>query len=371
MEFIGKNCFKDLKSLIDNENFDRILLIVGSTSFEKSGAREKLESILEKRKKEILFKKKEYTDLSELIIAIDKISTFKPNLIITVGGGSVIDLAKISNCLVEENAYVEKIQNSSLELKKKYCKLVAVPTTAGSGAEVTSNAVLYINKIKYSVEGNLILPDFSFIDPELVMSVPKLLSASAGFDAMSQALESLLSVKSNDQSVKYAIKSLECSIDNLEQHINKQSFETATKMCNASFFSGKAINISKTTAPHAVSYPFTSFYGIKHGHAVSLTLCDFLSFNYQNLMNSKANFDLKHRFDLIFKSFKVNDIKDLNQKIEKILKNINLVSDLKKLKINKYSDVEKIVSNINSQRLKNNPVPLDVSKVKEILLKKI
>ena len=142
-------------------------------------------------------------------------------------------------------------------------------------------------------------------------------------------------------------------------------------MCNASFFSGKAINISKTTAPHAVSYPFTSFYGIKHGHAVSLTLCDFLSFNYQNLMNSKANFDLKHRFDLIFKSFKVNDIKDLNQKIEKILKNINLVSDLKKLKINKYSDVEKIVSNINSQRLKNNPVPLDVSKVKEILLKKI
>ena len=370
-EFIGKNCLDELSVLFEEKKLKKILIITGKNSFEKSGAKIKLEKLLQKKILKIFFKENDYPELNELKKFISVITSFKPDVILSIGGGAVLDLAKIGNCLCLEDNYVNKIKNGSLTVKKKFTKVIAIPTTAGSGAEVTSNAVLYIDKVKYSIEGKNIIPDYAFVDPELVLSLPKSLSASSGFDAMSQAIESLFSKKSNDESVKYAIKSLEYSYSHIENHVNQKTFSTAYNMCNASFFSGKAINISKTTAPHAVSYPFTAYFGIKHGHAVSLTLTDFIEYNFLKKNYSDAKFDLNEFFKLIFEIFKVNDLRELIPKINKILYNINLETNFNKLNISGKNTVEKIVSNINSQRLNNNPVPLTVKSVEEILLKKI
>ena len=320
-EFIGKNCLDELSVLFEEKKFKKILIITGKNSFEKSGAKIKLEKLLQKKILKTFFKENDYPELNELKKFISVITSFKPDVILSIGGGAVLDLAKIGNCLCLEDNYVNKIKNGSLTVKKKFTKVIAIPTTAGSGAEVTSNAVLYIDKVKYSIEGKNIIPDYAFVDPELVLSLPKSLSASSGFDAMSQAIESLFSKKSNDESVKYAIKSLEYSYSHIENHVNQKTFSTAYNMCNASFFSGKAINISKTTAPHAVSYPFKAYFGIKHGHAVSLTLTDFIEYNLLKKNYSDANFDLNQRFKLIFEIFKVNDFQDLIPKINKILYN--------------------------------------------------
>ena len=370
-EFIGKNCFDELSILFEEKNFQKILIITGKNSFEKSGAKAKLEKLLQNKNHKTFFKENDYPEINELKVFISAIDLFKPDVILSVGGGAVLDLAKIGNCLCLENNYVDKIKKGTLSITKKFTKVIAIPTTAGSGAEVTSNAVLYIDKIKYSIEGKNIKPDYAFVDPELVMSLPNALSASSGFDAMSQAIESLFSKKSNDESVKYALKSLEYSYNNIESHVNKKTFLTAYNMCNASFFSGKAINISKTTAPHAVSYPFTAYFGIKHGHAVSLTLTDFIEYNFLKKDYSDANFNLDSRFKLIFETFKVNGLKDLIPKINNILSNINLETNFSKLNISGSNNIEKVVSNINAQRLNNNPVPLTVNSVKEILIKKI
>ena len=98
--------------------------------------------------------------------------------------------------------------------------------------------------------------------------------ASAGFDAIAQALESLISMKSNDKSVEFAKKSLKISMKNYLNYINTPNIDNTLAMCQANL-SGEAINISKTTAPHALSYPFTAIFNVPHGHAVSLTLGDF------------------------------------------------------------------------------------------------
>ena len=87
-------------------------------------------------------------------------------------------------------------------------------------------------------------------------------------------------------------------------------------MLLASNLAGKAINISKTTAPHAVSYPFSSLFGLDHGHAVSLTLEKFLLFNFKNLKHSETSFDLYQRYKFIFEIFKVKNINELNDKIK-------------------------------------------------------
>ena len=141
-------------------------------------------------------------------------------------------------------------------------------------------------------------------------------------------------------------------------------------MCLAANLSGKAINISKTTAPHAISYPFTSFYNIKHGHAVSLTFEKFMKFNYINYNKSDCNFNLKKRYEDIFSIFKVTDINDFENFIINLKKKANLESDFVKLKIDLSNDFDRIMRGVNLLRLRNNPINLKKSDIKTILLKK-
>ena len=143
------------------------------------------------------------------------------------------------------------------------------------------------------MEGKAVKPDYFFLIPKFILNSSKIIKSSAGFDAISQAIESLLSNRSTHQSVIYAKESLKISLVNFQKFVNKPSYDNTMKMSIAANLSGKAISISKTTAPHALSYPFTSYFGIPHGHAVSLTLNDFLKFNYEHLKYSVSNFDLK------------------------------------------------------------------------------
>ena len=140
-------------------------------------------------------------------------------------------------------------------------------------------------------------------------------------------------------------------------------------MSFAANLAGKAISISKTTAPHAVSYPFTSFFNVSHGHAVSLTLNKFLKFNYENFKKAKCDFDLKKRYDIIFSLAGYKNINQLDKYLINIKKFAGLESNLKKLGVDIKKDYSKILSGVNILRLSNNPIELKKSDLKFILLK--
>ena len=370
-EFIGKNSLNNLKNLIKDLKIKKILIFCGKKSFLESGASELFKDLLKKTENKFFYKSFNYTEYQDLILSSKLVREFQPDIIIAVGGGSVLDLAKLSNVFCTLNFDKIKIKKSAFEIKKKFSKLIAIPTTAGSGAEATRHTVLYIDKNKYSIESSFILPDYIILDPDLIITAPNDISASSGIDALSQAIESLMSKRSNNESVQHSIKSLEYSSMFLEKHINQKSLDTTHKMSLAALHAGKAINISKTTAPHAISYPFTSFFGVKHGQAVSFTLCDCLNYNYTNLKFSKAPFDLKSRFNTIFKIFKVNSKLDLIGKLNSTIKNIGLSTDIKDFNVKKKDDINLILSNINQERLANNPVKIDVDFVKAMLTNKI
>ena len=190
-------------------------------------------------------------------------------------------------------------------------------------------------------------------------------------DAIAQSIESLLSKKSTNESVGYATQALKYLLPFYELHINNSNFETAYKMSIGALNAGKAINISKTTAPHAVSYPFTSEYGISHGHAVALTLLDFLKFNFENIILSKVKFNLNERYKIIFSEFRVENIDQLTGKLLKMSKNTGLELDLKKLDINRSDQIDNVLKGINQQRLSNNPIDIDLSVIRKILVSKI
>ena len=140
-------------------------------------------------------------------------------------------------------------------------------------------------------------------------------------------------------------------------------------MAIASNLAGKAISISKTTAPHATSYPFSSLFNISHGHAVGLFFESFFKFNYDNLDKSETSFDLKKRFDLIFNLFDVQNINDFNLKISLIKKQAQLEDNLQKLNIDINKSSDNIIKGINLLRLGNNPVKIGEKDIYNIISK--
>ena len=358
----------DVLKHINDKSFKKIFILCGKNSFFTSGANNLLKKINNKETK-FFYKQSKIPIIEELIEIINEIKNFKPDLFLAIGGGAVIDYAKIANVVDNRPDLAELILNYSFPFKKKYTKLTVIPTTAGSGAEVTSNAVIYLNGIKYSFESELLVPDFFFLVPEFLISAPNKIKASAGFDAIAQALESLVSVKSNEKSVEYASKSLRVSVNSYVAFLDNPTLKNATEMSIASNLAGKAISISKTTAPHAISYPFTSLFDVSHGHAVSLFFESFFKFNFENFDKSNTPFDLKKRFDLIFNLFDVSDIDSFNSKITLMKKKAKLQDDLIKLNINIKKSSGDILKGINLLRLSNNPIKITDKDIIKIITK--
>ena len=364
------NSAEDIKKFINDKSFKKIFILCGKKSFVTSGAENLFKKIIIDKEIKLFYKKSELPILEELIEIINGIKNFKPDLILAVGGGAVIDYAKIANVVEVREDLADLIVNYSYPFKKKYTKLTVIPTTAGSGAEATSNAVIYVDGIKHSFESELLIPDNFFLIPEFLISAPKKIKASAGFDAIAQALESLVSKKSNEQSVEYASKSLRVSVNSFLSFVNNPNMKNATEMSIAANLAGKAISISKTTAPHAASYPFTSLFNISHGHAVSLFFERFFKFNYDNLNKSETSFDLKKRFDLIFSLFDVPNINDFNSIISSIKKQAKLEDNMNLLNIDLDKNIEKIIGGVNLLRLGNNPVKINGKDITNIILDK-
>ena len=359
---------KNLENFLNNNKFKKIFVLTGKKSYKLSGAKKIFSKLLKNKITKYFYKISPYPEIYELKKIIISLRKFSPDLIIAVGGGSVLDYAKVANVVEICPNFNKRISNNTYPIKKRLAELVAIPTTAGSGAEVTSSAVIYINKIKYSVEDNLIKPNYFFLLPELVINASKNIKSSSGFDVIAQAVESLISKKSNSQSIYFAKKSLKISLKYYLNFLKYPNINNSSAMCLAANFSGKAINISKTTAPHAVSYPFTSLFNIKHGHAVSLTLEKFLKFNYINYKQANCKFDLKQRYENIFNIFGVNDIIELENFLIEMKKKARLENNFEKLKINLNLNIDKIINGINLQRLQNNPIDLSKKDIKTMLL---
>jgi alcohol dehydrogenase class IV len=200
-------------------------------------------------------------------------------------------------------------------------------------------------------------PDYYCLIPNLLLSSNKYLDATAGFDAVSQAVESLFSQKSNQESIFFAKRSLKILLDN-DNFFAKKNILNSHKMAIGANLSGKAINISKTIAPHALSYSFTTMYGVPHGHAVSLSFNKILKFNFYNQSKAICKYDLKKRYETLFKITKTKNIQELDHYFINFKKKLKLEQNFNKLGINLKRDSRKIFSKVNDQRLKNNPIQL-------------
>jgi len=371
MELIRKNNLVEFKKILKKDNYLKVLVVSGKNSYNKSGAKKILKEILKKKKVYFFFKKNKLPEFEELTGLIKFIKIKKPNLIISIGGGAVMDLTKIANVFVEIKNLKNKIKKQEYVIKEKFCDSIAIPTTAGSGAEVTTNAVIYVNKIKYSIESEKIKPTHSILIPSLILSNTNKTISASSFDALAQAIESMISVKSSNESVQFSKKAIGLFLANYRKFINNRNIMSAYNISLSAYYAGKAISLTKTTAPHAVSYPFTSFFNVDHGHAVSLTLNEFLRFNFEFKDKSITSFNLLKRYFVLFNLFKVKNINDLIDKLEEIKNNLKLNDNFDLISKNFKSKIPLIVSNVNVQRLTNNPIRITSLDIYNLLNNKL
>ena len=188
---------------------------------------------------------------------------------------SVIDFAKSLNIKISNNNDFKSIVINNDSITNEGLPLVAIPTTAGTGSEATHFSVVYIKDIKQSLSHPLIKPAVAIVDPQFTYNLPPFITACSGLDAFCQAIESYWSVNSSDESKKYAIDAIVKIKNNLIDAVKTSSKESRHELSIASNLSGKAIDITKTTAPHAISYPLTKLFNIPHGYAVALILGHF------------------------------------------------------------------------------------------------
>jgi alcohol dehydrogenase class IV len=353
-----------LSSFIKNKKIKNIFIITGKKSFNFSGFKKLAIYKNFKFFIKVFYKKNEIPEINELKFLIKKINIINPDLIIALGGGCVIDYAKLANGLHDIKNLKKKIKSGTLRILSKKTKLLAIPTTAGSGAEETKFAVIYIDKIKHSVDHGLLKPDFYSLIPKLVINSPKIVRSSSGFDAIAQAAESIFSKSANIQSLKYSSKSLRFSIKSFLEFVNSPNINNASQMLLAANFSGKAINISRTNTPHALSYFFTSKFKIAHGIAVSIFFIEVINLYYL-IANKKKNLNLIKKFSLFFRSIKQSNISGFNDLFHKFFLESGIKKNLdKSLKNIKYKNNFNFY--YNSNRLKNSPIKISKADINRL-----
>ncbi len=334
VDFCYRNAIENLGEIVNFENAKNVLIFRGKKSFEN------IKNIIEAQLKNA--KIQYYSDFSvnpkdeEVKIAIDKIDN-NFDLIIAVGGGSVIDFAK---------AYKYQIKSNK--------KLVAIPTTSGTGSEATQFAVLYVNGTKTSLDKAEILPNYAIVDSQFCENNPKYLKACTAMDTFCHAIESFWACKSTTVSRDFAKKAIEICKENIVNYVNSNDPIAAQEMMLASNLAGKAINISRTTASHALSYSITSDYNIPHGHAVALTIAQMFMLNSaqgKELFDKRGEEFVKSQMDILKELLDQNPLEYFTSIFDKI----GLVYEYEKLGI---SDFQKIVDKVNVDRLTNNPYRL-------------
>jgi len=360
---------EDLSGILKTEKAERIFLVVDKNSYEVSGAEAALKTILESYIVHRFDDFESNPKIEDVQKGIGEFNEFKPDTVVAIGGGSVMDMGKLVNSLSQQDGNIEDYVTGKEKVKDAGKSLVAIPTTAGTGAEATQFAVVYIGKAKHSLEHQFVLPSHSILDAQFTLKLPSSITASTGMDALSQSLEAYWNVRSTEEAKQYAKEAIELTLANLSDVVNQGTEESRIAMLRAANLSGKAINITKTTACHSVSYPITSYFNIPHGHACALTLAEVLLFNSE--VDEKSCTDkrgvayVKGVIEDLVNLFGANDAVSAKAKIENLMKEIHLETRLSKLGI---TSTEIIVKNgFNPQRIENNPRRIDEDDLRKIL----
>lgn len=304
--------------------------------------------------------------IEEIEAQFGVIRNLNPDLFIALGGGSVIDTAKALArrfSISPKISLMEFLQQNQVANLANTVPIIAVPTTSGTGSEVTPFASVWSLEFskKFSISGPDLLPINVILDPRLTDSLPKNVTLSSGMDTISHALESLWNRNRTEESSRYAIKSLELSLNSLPRLMEDlNDTESRDKMLLSSFLGGLAIAQTRTALAHSISYPLTAKHGVPHGIACSFALPQILAFN--------AEKEPKYFNDLAMK-FNFKNVEEFAQSIQQLLEFCKIQEELLKNLAGKQDVINLIGEMLDPTRAGNNDREAKTEDIRKIIEK--
>lgn len=290
---------------------------------------------------------------------LDGVNLFRKEMcdsIIAVGGGSALDVAKCIKLFSKIPGTGEHGRWLNIEYVENDIPLLAMPTTAGTGSEATRYAVIYYEGKKQSITSDSIIPRTVLMDADTLKTLPDYQKKATMCDALCHAIESFWSVNSTDESKEYSRLAIQGVMEHMNGYLNNTEKGRAG-MLRAANMAGRAINISQTTAGHAMCYKITGLFGCAHGHAA--ILCDRVIFpwtihNTDKCIDPRGEEYLKQTLDEIGHAMGCENAEAGGRKLFDIFNMLSL--DIPKASDEQY---EELKISVNSDRLKNHPIALD------------
>ena len=368
---IGPGALSRLGDVLDGFGTPSIFLVADADAYRLSGAEAVAAPALQGRR---LVRFDGFAANPRLVDAEKGLALFRRapcDTLLAIGGGSAIDMAKLVGALAANDGPPAELATGKRPMHRHSPPLVAVPTTAGTGSEATHFAVVYVGGKKYSLAHPGLLPHTVLIDPLLTATLPTALTAHTGLDALCQAIESLWSVNADAVSLADARQALYLALRHLNAACLEPTPAARLGMCRAAHLAGRAINRSKTTAPHALSYSLTSGYGVPHGLAVALTLGAVLEYNAgvspHDSTDPRGPEWTRYRLREICAALGAADAAQARRAFTQRLQALGCPTRLGQVGVDTPAQLEELARTVNAERLGNNPRRLDADSLVRLL----
>lgn len=361
----GKGAINHLGEKVTNLG-SKALLVTGRSAMRKSGILDKVVNQLSSKgiAVEVFDKVEHDPSLKTVDEGIDEAMKKDVSVVIGLGGGSAIDAAKTIAAITNKEGRLEDYHEGKLQIDKPGLPFIAIPTTAGTGAEITNNAVLTNRekKLKKSIRSPFMIAKVALVDPELTLSCPPSLTAHSGMDALTHAIESFISKASNPITDTLALRAIEILFFNLPLAVEKgEDLNVREKMALGSLLSGMAFSNSGLGAVHGLSHPLGAHYNIPHGLACATLLPWVLEYNLPVR---------REKMDIIAEKIGAKRGEDVPETIKELLKRLKIPPTFKKWGIKK-EDIPVMVKKSRSGSMAKNPREASDEDLKQILEKVI
>ena len=348
------------------ENINRVFIVTDKTMIELNAV-QKITACLKRRNccYEIFSDVSPDPDVSTVFDGLKMLNKFNPDTIIAFGGGSVIDAAKgIWLFSGDSNIEFEQLRTKFMDIRKRICKFpkfhrnisfIAIPTTSGTGSEVTSFAVITDKEknIKYPLADYSLTPDVAIIDPQFVMSLPKSAVADTGMDVLTHAIESYVSTMANDYTDGLCIQAVKLVNDYLESSFNIGDSISREKMHNAACIAGMSFTNAFLGLNHSMAHKLGAEFNISHGRANAILLPYVIKYNssiptkfacFPKYKNFIADIKYAYISEIIGRNgnTKEESINNLINWINQLNKNLNIPSSLKDMGVDEKEFLDKV-----------------------------
>lgn len=343
----------------------RFFIVTGKTALFRNGTIKRAEALLKEGARDyaILSGIGANPSVLDVEAGLIKMKDFNPDVVIAIGGGSVLDAAKVMTLMCEyDGLTIEAIKTGQAPEKRERIKLVAIPTTSGTASEVTRAAVITFpaENIKIGLKTKAFIPDLAILDGELALSMPPNVMVESGMDALTHGLEAYINKNADDFTKTMARGAVEGLLKHLRQSFESGDIGSRQHVHNFSCLAGFAFQNAGLGMDHGIAHAFGGRFGTSHGLLNAIALPYVLEYNQQDPQVAE---DLEQLSRLIGKNI-IAEIKDLNQTfgIPSSFQAAGIPAEQFK------AHYDELLKNSLLGSTQRNPVKMDVSEMDKVLV---